>query len=602
MYASMEILEKETLVMKHPLLSTVLFFIIGLGPKHALATENAAETALIPAHSAIERVYIDRSSSYDPGTLVIVLKNTAKERVQIGKITVNGVTVKDWPSPADPVLWHRMTRPTLMTGETGLVLLKLAQQTSGMVRLAVDLNGNEQTVLLSASGSEPVRVSAIRYDMEGKLINLFVRNSGKTAERLNSIECNSKTIWTASDNGLAIEPDAVEVAHIMPDEPLKAGSEVQFRLVLSDRVVAVRDRAIPGFRISVETGDQEMARRIHADPLVLDSFQFLQEPPATAPSHEAPSLVEQQGARWSLVHSPHGGSVTSQKSDLACVFACPTHTTDSYHTSAYLAMMAQHEVEKVPCWQSFIHVCRSQPLQGLAMFGQLADCVQFNAQLQTSVSSSDPDRDEVPWTVYQFVRYAVESAAPSKALSMVPVERDRSLFTRRAPLAIEARQMVYSALAAGSGGLAYRIEEKDWGKENRDTLVDEVTCVNDEVRQLRDYLALGFPRSIASTADAKIQVACIDAMPKGLVLILINHDIVRSAPELPPSVQAQEHTNVAVEVNLPKGFVLSDVNEVHDKTCKKLTNVKIEGGRLHLVAPSVRATEAIVITPVKKTS
>lgn len=558
---------------------------------------EAAEShlSLVPGNSVIKRVYIDRSSSHDPGTIVVVLKNGTEQPAKIGKIMVNGVAIKDWPAPSDPVLWHRITQQELKPGQNGLVLLKLAQYTSGMIRLVVEINDTPQTILLSASDSETVRVAAIRYDPNGTYMNVFVTNTGKSPEPLTSIDLDEKTIWAAPQGGLVVKSGATEVARVSLTESLKAGQEIQLFLHVADRVLGIRDRAIPGFRISIESGDPEMAKRIHADPLVLESFQFREEQATTNPAHEAPSLAKRQGSRWSLVHVSHGSHVSRQKSDLACVFACPTHATDSYHTSAYLAMMAQHEVEKEPCWQSFVHACRSQPLRGLAMFGQLADCVRFNGQLKTSVSSKSADRDEVPSTVYQLVSYAVKSASPSLALPMIPVEKDRALFPRRAPLALEARQMAYAAISAGAGGLVYRIMEKDWGKESRDQMIDEVTAVNNEVRQLRDYLAMGFPRAIATSNDPKIQVTCIDAMPKGLVLIVINHDLERSAPELPPTVAAKEHRNVTITVDVPDGFSLGTVHEIYDTSSRELSKPTMDSGQLRIVLPSLGSTKILVL-------
>lgn len=574
----------------------VLFCLVSL----ILCRQTVAEetpSADLTRESVIERVYIDRSSSHDPGTIVVVLKNKTAKVLRIGDIEVNGVTVKKWPFASDPILWHRISHSVLEPQQSGLILLKLAQYSSGMIRLEVDIDDEPQITLLSTSNSETVRIEAIRYDPDGRRVNVFVTNKGRAVEKLKYIELNGRKVWSPANGELAVVPDMTEVAHVVLDNSLKAGQIVLLRIHLEDRVLGARDRAIPGFRISIESGDQEMAKRIHADPVVLDSFQFREEKTSDGELEAAPSLVERQGSRWSLVHVSHGVHVSKKESDLACVFACPTHATDSYHTSAYLAMMAQEEVEKRPSWQSFIHTCRSQPLRGLAMFGQIADCVRFNGQLKTSISASNSDRDEVPWTVYQFVRYAVSSAAPSLTIPMIPVEKDRALFPRRAPLALEARQMAYAALSAGTGGLAYRIMEKDWGKESRDAMIDEVTRVNNEIRQIRDYLAMGFPRQIARCSDPKVQVSCLDAMPKGMIVILINHDLRRSPPEMQPSIEAKKRENVEVSISMPDGFTHAVVREIYDTKSTELDSVEFEGNELKILIPSMGATKLLLIEP-----
>ena len=48
---------------------------------------------------------------------------------------------------------------------------------------------------------------------------------------------------------------------------LNAGQAVQWYLHLSNRVLGLQDRAILGFRISIESGDREMAEQIAADPV-----------------------------------------------------------------------------------------------------------------------------------------------------------------------------------------------------------------------------------------------------------------------------------------------------------------------------------------------
>ena len=157
--------------------------------------------------------------------------------------------------------------------------------------------------------------------------------------------------------------------------------------------------------------------------------------------------------------------------------------------------------------------------------------------------------------------------------------------------------MVYAALSAGAGGLAYRVMEKEWGKERRDAMIDEVTTVNHEVRQIRDFMAMGFPRPIASCDHPKIQVTCIDAMPGGMVLFVINHDLQRSAPELPPAIEAQEHRNVTIKVDAPDDLQVAKLTDIHGKTRKDLGTLNVSDGQLTIVAPSVKATKLFVIEP-----
>ncbi len=553
--------------------------------------ENSA-----PNDSVVQRIYIDRSSSHDPGTIVAILNNTGDHPISVGKIIVNGVTVKDWQDPSAPVLWHRITRSELEPGQSSLIFLKLAQYSSGMIRVEIQIAGRMVTNLLNASKRDPVRVIGIRYDPEGKNVNMFLRNFGQSQEIVQEIRLDAKKIWTAPEGGVVIPSGATVPCRISLNQSLKAGQILTFYVTLKDRILGVRDRAIPGFRISIESGDLEMAERIAADPLVLDSFQFRQENLDSDSSHDTPSLESLQGKRWSLVSPIHGGTfVSKQKSDLVCAMACVAHATDSYHTSAYLAMMAQREVEEVPAWQSFIHACRSQPLRGLAMFGQIADSVRFNAQLDTAVSGKNAKRDNIPWTVYQLTRYAVSSASPSVALPVIPLEKDRSLFKTRAPLPMEAKQMIYAAISAGPGGLAYRVMEKDWGKEARDEMIDEVTKTNQEIRQVRDYLAVGFPRPIASSSDPYVQVACIDAAPKGLLLVLINHDVQRSSPELPPSMQVTQHRDVKIDVTIPNGFAVDDIRSINGKESSEIKSVTEKGNKIVLNLLSIDATKLVLI-------
>jgi len=233
------------------------------------------------------------------------------------------------------------------------------------------------------------------------------------------------------------------------------------------------------------------------------------------------------------------------------------------------------------------------------MFGQIADCVRFESHLKTAVSMPQVDRDTVPWDVYQLVRYAAASAAPSLAVSIIPVTKDRA-FPERAPLAVEARQMVYSAISAGAGGLAYRFhipwsKKPEWGKEGRDRMIDEVTKVNCEIRQMQDYLAMGFPRPIAQVSDPKIQVTCIDALPKGMVLILINHDVTRSPPELPPAVEANEHRDVTIELVIPEGFAVESISEINGSRRSTIDTMSREDRKLKINVSSIGATKVLLV-------
>ncbi len=549
--------------------------------------------------AVIERVYIQRSSSYDPGTIVAALNNKSKSPVEIGRIRVNGSVVKEWPEPSNPIMWHRVSHKQLKPGNTGLIQLKIAQHASGMIRLNVEINGKEHTTLLSSANYEPIRIHAVRYDPNGTKVNIFLTNSADKVQKLNTIELNDKKVWPDKDRCLYIKPNSTHIIHIALKEPLNAGQIVRLRLLMDNRVIVTRDRAIPGFRMSIESGDKEMAKRINADPVVLDSFQFREQPAPQKQPDAALSLVERQGSKWSLVHVTHGRHVSKEESDLACVFACPTHATDSYHTSAYLAMRAQAEVEKKSCWQSFIHACRSQPLRGIAMFGQIADAVRFNAQINTAFTGKSENIEKIPYTVYRLTGYAVNCSAPSIALPMIPLERDRALFPRRAPLAIEARQMVYAAISAGAGGIAYRIMEQNWGDETRDPMIDEIKMVNNEIRSVRDYLAMGFPRPIAESKDPKIQATIIDATPKAMLLILINHDLRKSPPEVPPSVNAILHENVIVKIDIPDVIKDVSIREINDIKLTEFDTFNINNSSLVLNVPKVKATCLLIIEPEK---
>ena len=157
--------------------------------------------------------------------------------------------------------------------------------------------------------------------------------------------------------------------------------------------------------------------------------------------------------------------------------------------------------------------------------------------------------------------------------------------------------MVYAALSAGSGGVAYRVVEGDWGKESRDAMINEVIQVNQEVRQIRDYLAMGFPRPIVTSSEAKIQATCIDAGTKGKVVILINHDVHRSSPEMPPSAEVNERKNVTVSVTLPDDFTIGEINEIRGSERLKVESVEVAGNRLDIKLPTVGATKILLIKP-----
>ncbi len=373
-----------------------------------------AETVQVgQVKDVIERMYLRRASPHDPGTITVLFRNDRETSVKISKLQINGHDLAAWPASTNPVAWHRLTSDELSPGQAGLLQAKLVQPLHGVVRLSLELNGLEHHVLMTADAADPVHVAAVRYGPQGECVNIFVENTGKAEETLKHVEFDGRSVWSAPGEGLSLLPGKLAVARVKLDEPLKPAQRLMVTLRLADRPIAVSDRAIPGFRISTETGNQDMAQRIGADPLVLQSFQFHQQPTDDKSTREAaPSLVKRQGSHWSLIRVTHGRYVSEIKSDLACVFACPTHATDSYQTSAYLASLAQQQLEKEGAWQSFIHACRTQPLQGIAVFGPLSDGVRFNAQIETALSGKVPHRDQVPWRVYRLTQYAARTACP----------------------------------------------------------------------------------------------------------------------------------------------------------------------------------------------
>lgn len=552
----------------------------------ALAADNA---------DVIERMYMRRTSPHDPGTIVALLHNDQNEPVKVRQVEVNGHKLSAWPKPTNPVAWQRLTRQTLEPGQSGVLQAKLVQRIHGAIRVNMTVGGEDLTSLVNASAADPVHVTAVRFGPEGERINVFVRNNGSKPETLKRVRLDHTPVWGVDQGPLAIQPGKTNVVRLSLEEPLEAAERILLRLELKDRSLAVTDRAIPGFRLSIESGNPKMAKRIAADPLVLESFQFEQQKGADGEREAAGSLVQRQGSNWSMVSVSHGDHTSKQNSDLACVFACPTHATDSYQTSAYLGMKAQRQIEKKGRYQSFIHACRTQPLRGIAVFGPIADAIRFNAQIKTGLGTEHKHRDKAPWTVHQLTHYAVETAAPSAALPMIPLERDRAMFPNHAPLATETRQMVYSAMAAGAGGIAYRVMPEDWRDEKRDRMLNEVKKVNHEIRQVRDLLATGFPRSLVNCSKPKVQVACIDAAPKGLVVLAINHDVTRSAPGMPPSVTAQTKNDVMIDLQTPEGLQVGKVSVIEGKTQKPFDGLKQNGDGATLNLKRLGATKMLLV-------
>lgn len=583
-----------------------------------LASGTILWLACMPAHGQakfvretdgpglIERVYIRRGASHDPGAIVALLRNSSDAAARIDQIVINGHRLRQWPTAEHPVVWHRLTRDRLAPGQTSLLFAKLMRPLNGMIRLSVHGGGEPEQVLFSGEAVEPVRVVALRNGPAGKWVNLFVRNSCGSDQRLKSVLIDGQSIWSSGDHGKPLPAGALTRIGLTLEEPLEAGRLLPLSLKLADRRIALAARvspavlpAVDGFRLSIESGHEAMGERIGADPLVLESFRFEQrsdEDEADLPGG-IESLAERQGEHWSMVRVSHGRFVSKQESDLACVFACPTHATDSYQTAAHLGMLAQRQLEAHAPYQSFIHACRTQPLEGIAIFGPIADAVRFNGQLTTAATADHPHRDRMPWTVYTLTRYAARVAGPSIALPMIPLERDRSLFKGRAPLAVEARQMVYAAMAAGAGGVAYRVMPQDWRDEQRDRMLDEVVEVNQEIRQVRDLLALGFPRELVSVDDPWIQAVCLDARPLGLVVLLINHDLRRSPPEMPPSVTPRGHEGVTLSLDLPARFEPGLVQSIEGDQAREIEAFAIAEGRASLTFDMNEATRMWVIRP-----
>ncbi len=180
---------------------------------------------------------------------------------------------------------------------------------------------------------------------------------------------------------------------------------------------------------------------------------------------------------------------------------------------------------------------------------------------------------------------------------MIPLERDRARFPNRAPLALEARQMVYGALSAGPGGLAYRIMPQDWQSERRDLMLDEIVKVNKEIRQVRDLLAMGYPRQLAETDDPDVQVTCIDAAPLGLLVLAINHDVQHSPPEMPPSAAANPKKDVAIALQLPRGFEAGRVQVIEGDEQHDLEGIKRDEGQIRFTLESLSGTAMLLVKP-----
>ena len=203
-----------------------------------------------------------------------IVCNNAKEKVVIGSIRVNGTLVKNWQSATDPVLWHRVTNRVLSPGSKGLIVCKLAAFQKGPIQLEVTLGDRIINSYVKSDSIDPVRISAVRFNASGKRMNIFLTNYGDKPERIIAVDVQNGEASERIETRVYLKPGVTDAARIHLSNALNAGDAIKVFVHLKDRMIATRCRAFPGFRITVESPDADIASRIHADPNVRLMYQF----------------------------------------------------------------------------------------------------------------------------------------------------------------------------------------------------------------------------------------------------------------------------------------------------------------------------------------
>jgi len=493
-----------------------------------------------------------RRSQFDAGEIRIFLKHTGKQPMSISELKVSRyVAGKDEKSAEQceviDYLYSKLSPPILMPGQNGELLVKLLNTPpdNSVLRCTVcgNMGGTWKTLIPTQQAT--LWIPYIGFSEDLSKVYVYVQNSTQMPLTIRLLEVAG---INASDSCLSINNN------LPPGDKGCLVFKMPVPLTLGEHVHIV---------VSAESGDQELLT--HRIVRAVNKFPLLPE-----------------------TGFPHPKLGLDSESLFVQTMSCPAHDHGTHEEAArkflddYYRRFSQNPYLPIQMW-----ICRADRPRAWYKFAALPDAAVMNPILLTSSAhESDTKASEQYHPFLWLATTAKRATEPNRYFACIPVNPEDGVFLHGSHTPDEIKFLVYCAIAAGAKGIIYR------GTPSSDPLnQDAFVRLNRELQQLKPLLVIAEPVDWASTADDNYTARSLLCGNEAILVIVFDRRYFSEQQDhrFRTPAFAKSARPVKIQVGIPEGFTVSQVNSMYSPLLKELWNCS--GGQLDFTANMVDSVQ-----------
>lgn len=474
-----------------------------------------------------------RRSEFDAGEIRTFLVNTGKEPMSISQcklyrfIASKDERQNELGREVNHV-YSKLSPPILMPGQNGELLIKLLNtppNSSELECTIYDKMGGISATLISIEQA-PIWISYAGFSEDLSKVYVYVQNNTETTLRIQLLGVRGVSVRDTcrSINNDPPPGDKGCLVFKMP-MPLALGEYVHIT-------------------ISAKSGDQEF--QTHRTVRAVNKFPLL-----------------------SGSGSPNPRLGLDSESFFVQTMECPAHAHGTHENAARKFLDDRYRrFSQNPYLITQMWICRADRPRAWYKFGPLPDVAVMNTILFTSSAyKSDPKTYERFSPFFWLATMAKKAAAPNRYLACIPVTPEKGVFAQSSHTPDEVKFLVYCAIAAGAKGILYR------GVPSSDPLShDAFMQLNNELLQLKSWLAMAEPVNWASTADDNYVAKSLLCGDEAILVIAFDRRYFSEQQnnKLHTPAFGKAVKPAKIKVKIPKGFSAFEVKSMYTALSKNL--------------------------------
>lgn len=455
------------------------------------------------AHEILDHISYRKTSDFDPGSIVVYIRNTTGENLSFSQVLLDKLPIPVWgidwkadPSdgssedtsshtPVDDnsghidmasrqlsakrVVWARFDPPIIPPGVIGEFRAKLS---NAMTRpMKIEFVSGDKTIVSTVARPIPpsLTITAITFSEKLDAIYVYFEGYSDAPQTITGIEVDGHRVpnaWLSSANLLKGEK---QLAIVSPSKPLARGNAMTVKVLAADGLAAEeRVRDFSGFPINFEHNGPT------PDEFGLDPEQYTRDP----------SYFETAESEQGAIQVPPADALTANY-----IFDCAMHRYAGDKTRCAQEIFKRYDICRLvdPAHPSLVHLCRVRPETGYALFGETADILRINPDIDNGLSEH-PKNETPSQTVARITRYAIDGARPKPVQALA----DTAKFGQEKGLAdpAEFRRRTYAMLGQGIKGILFR--HSGWKATDSASVAinSEIKRSMNELRWIRKDLAI----------------------------------------------------------------------------------------------------------------